>query len=291
MLCDIDGLPGEMGGGRIAFRRGGVAVDPHQMLLEFDGADRGVYLQRRVKVGVVCPRHVGEELRGPGAGITAVYGQAIVYFQGAVRGQRDQHPLASHIEEVGVVLDAVEALAVGNFVLVQKDLVGAFEGWGDDETSALVVEHGKNGGGCGILCDAPQLGLFCCGADDADYGNGFGDGVGSAGVGTGDTCGTLGLVRGRGFGCLGFDGGSFQEVVRGGFSRRRIGDTERRGSGCSCLGSGSFGQVMLGWRGAGMSAGDPGPGGALVLGRGLSVGWLRSGSRRLVGTVVHRFCE
>ncbi len=53
MLGDVDSLAGEMRRSGIAFGRSCVAVDVHQMLLEFDGANSGVDLQRRVEVGVV----------------------------------------------------------------------------------------------------------------------------------------------------------------------------------------------------------------------------------------------
>ena len=44
VLGDVDSLTGEVGRGGVAFGWGRVAIDVHQVLLEFDGADGGVDL-------------------------------------------------------------------------------------------------------------------------------------------------------------------------------------------------------------------------------------------------------
>ncbi len=59
--------------------------------------------------------------------------------------------LAAEVEDVLVVLDAVEAFAVGDLVLMEEDLVRAFERAGDDELAAFVVERGQDDRGGGLF--------------------------------------------------------------------------------------------------------------------------------------------
>jgi hypothetical protein len=169
-----------MGRGGIAVCRGSIAVDPQQVLLKFDRADSGVYLQRTVEVGVVRARHIGEERRGPRAGVAAVRGQTIIDLQRVACGERNQYPLTPHLDEIGVVLNAIEALAVSNLILMQEDLVGTFQGWRNDEASTLVVEQWKDGRGRGLVGNAFQLRLLRRGSDDADDRNRLGSGTVSA---------------------------------------------------------------------------------------------------------------
>src|SRR6266853_1598180 len=81
---DVDGLAGEVRRGGVASGGGGVAVDVHQVLLEFDGADGGVDLQRRVEVSVVGTGQGGEKLRNPGAAVAPVCRKAFVDLQGVI---------------------------------------------------------------------------------------------------------------------------------------------------------------------------------------------------------------
>ena len=66
-------------------------------------------------------------------------------------GMGTRRLLAAEVEDVVVVLDAVEAVAVGDLVLVEEDLVRAFERARDDELAALVVERGQDDRGGGLF--------------------------------------------------------------------------------------------------------------------------------------------
>ena len=90
VLGDVDGLAGEMGRGGVAVGGSGVAVGAEEMLLELDGADGGVDLERRVEAGVVGAGHGGEKLRGPGAAVAAILREAFVDVQGAAGGDGDK---------------------------------------------------------------------------------------------------------------------------------------------------------------------------------------------------------
>ncbi len=179
VLRDVDGLAGEVRRGGVAFGGSGVAVDVHQVLLEFDCADGGVDLQRRVKVSVVSASQSGEKLRDPGAAVASIYGKALVDLQGVTFGEGDQQPFAAHVQKIFVVPDAVEAVAVSYLVLMDEDFVRALERWRNDEAAALVVEAGQDDGGCGLL-DTGQLRPWGVALGDADYGNRFRYGCGLA---------------------------------------------------------------------------------------------------------------
>jgi len=219
---DVDGLASEVWRGGVAFGGRCIAVDVHKVLLELDGADGGVDLQGSVKVRVVGAGHRSEELRGPGTAVAAIYGEALVYLEGVAERESDKKPVVAHVQEVIVVLNAAEAVAVRDLILVDENLVGAFEGWRDDETAALVVERRKDDRCGGCLFDAVQLRPFGGGADDADDRDGRGCGL---------VRGLRGLVELVGprcamDGCGRLDGywrcRSFQEVGGGGFLRRRV---------------------------------------------------------------------
>ena len=137
---DVDGLAGEVRRGGVAFGGSGVAVDVDQVLLEFDRADGGVDLQRRVEVSVVGASQGGEKLRDPGAAVAPVCGKAFVDLQGVTGGERDQQALVAHVQKIFVVLDAVEAVAVGDLILMDENLVRALERRRNDEAATLVVE-------------------------------------------------------------------------------------------------------------------------------------------------------
>ncbi len=173
VLRDVDGLAGEVRRGGVAFGGSGVAVDVHKMLLEFDRADGGVDLQRRVEVNVVGTGQGGEKLRNPGAAVAPVYGKALVDLQGVTGGEGDQQVFAAHVQKIFIVLDAVEAVAVSYPVLTDEDLVRALERRRNDEAAALVVEAGQDDGGCGGLLGAGQLRPWGVASGDADYGNRF----------------------------------------------------------------------------------------------------------------------
>ena len=168
VLGDVYGLASEMGRGGFALSGGGVTVGAEEALLELDGADGGVDLEGGVELGVVRAGHGCKELGGPGAGVAAVCGKAVVDLQAGACRDGDEDPLFAHVEEVVVVADAVEALAVGDLVLADEDLVGAFECVRDDEVAALVVERGQDDGSGGGVFDALQLRSFGGGPDYAD---------------------------------------------------------------------------------------------------------------------------
>jgi hypothetical protein len=210
VLRDIDGLPGEVRGCGVTFGRRGVAVDVHQVLLELDGADRGVDLQIGVEVGVVRAGQRGEELRGPRAAIATVGWQTLVDFEGTADWNGNQKPLVTHVEEGVVVLDAVQAVVVSHKILVDEDLVGAFESRRNDETAPLVIERGQDDGGRGCIFDTLELRPFGSGADDADGGNR--------------------TIRSAARGCTGLPSG-FVEFVRLRGSVDRNGGRDRAGNG------------------------------------------------------------
>jgi hypothetical protein len=174
VLRNVDGLASEVRRGGVAFGGRGVAVDVHQALLEFDGADGGVDLQRRVKVSVVGAGQGGEKLRNPGSAVAPVYRKTFVDLQGVTFGKGDQQPFAAHLHKVFVVPDAVEAVAVSYLVLTDQDLARALERWRDDEAAALVIEAGQDDGGCGGLFYAGQLGPWGVAPRNTDYGSWFG---------------------------------------------------------------------------------------------------------------------
>ena len=104
-----------------------------------------------MEVCVVGAGQGGQKLRGPGTAVATVQGEALVDLQGVASGKRDQEPLAAHVEQIFVALDAVETVVVGHLVLVDEDLVGALERWRNDEVAALVVERGQNDRRCSGL--------------------------------------------------------------------------------------------------------------------------------------------
>jgi hypothetical protein len=110
-----------------------------------------------MEVRVVRAGHRGEELRGPGTAVAAVHGQTVIDLEGGARRERDQEAVPAHVEEIFVILDAVEAVAVGYKILVDEYVVRAFERWGDDETATLVVETGQDEGSCGCLFHTGRL--------------------------------------------------------------------------------------------------------------------------------------
>lgn len=201
VLGEVDGLAGEVGGGGVAFGGGGIAVGAEEALLELDGADRGVDLEGSVEAHIVSAGQGGEELRGPRAAVTAVGGEAVVDDEDVAGGEGDEKLLGAELEDVGVVLDAVESVAVGDLVLTEEDLVGAFEGWRDDEAAALVVEGGKKDWGGGCLLDGGERGALGGGADQAEDADGL-VGCGLRGFGWGGG-GRGGLEKVRGGGLLG----------------------------------------------------------------------------------------
>jgi hypothetical protein len=125
-------------------------------------------------MGVVGACQGGEKLRNPGAAVAPVGGKAIVDLQGVTGRERNQQTLAAHLQNIFVVPDAVEAVAVSYLVLTDQDLVRALERWRDDEAAALVVEAGQDDGGCGRLFHAGQLGPWGVAPRDTDYGSRFG---------------------------------------------------------------------------------------------------------------------
>ena len=151
MLGEVDGLAGEVGRGGVAVGRCGVAVDAEKLLLELDGADGGVDLERRVEAGVVGAGQVGEKLGGPGAAVAAVYGEAVVDLQGCAGRGGTTRLWRRRSRMSSSSLDAVEAFAVGDFVLMEEDLVRAFERAWDDELAALVIERRQDDRGGGLF--------------------------------------------------------------------------------------------------------------------------------------------
>ena len=69
--------------------------------------------------------------------------ETLVDLESSSVGDADQKALAAEVEEVFVVLDAVEAVAVGDLVLVEEDLVRTLERRRNDEAAALVIERGR----------------------------------------------------------------------------------------------------------------------------------------------------
>ena len=120
------------------------------------------------KRGVVGACQVGEEVGGPGTGVTAVLGQTLVGLQTGDAGQGYERAVGAHAVEVGVVLDAGEAVLVGHQVLVHEDLVRAFEGCRDDEAAAAIDEGRQDLRGDDGLFDGGDARLLGCAADDAD---------------------------------------------------------------------------------------------------------------------------
>lgn len=157
---DVDGLTGEVGRGCVALSRGCVAVDVHEMLLEFDGADSGVDLQRCVEVGVVCAGDGSKEFCSPGAAVTTVQGKPLVDLQGVCGRKRDQETFAAQCEEVFIVLNAVEPVTLGYLVLMYEDVVGPSERWRHDEAAAPVVEGWQDDRGCDLVFDTSQVRSF-----------------------------------------------------------------------------------------------------------------------------------
>ena len=70
-------------------------------------------------------RELGEEVRGPGTRVAAVFRQAIVDAQGLAFGQGYELLFAAEVEQIGVVLNAGEAVVVGHLILVEQDFARA----------------------------------------------------------------------------------------------------------------------------------------------------------------------
>jgi hypothetical protein len=89
--------------------------------------------------------------------------------------------LIAHFEEVVIILDPLQAVAVRDLVLVQKDLAGALKRRWNDEAAASVVEGREDDRGRSCLFHAVQLRSFGSWADDADDGDRRCWGLGSRG--------------------------------------------------------------------------------------------------------------
>ena len=157
MLGDVDGLTGEMWGCGVAISGSGVAIDVYEMLLELNRANGRVDLQRRMKVSIVRSGERRKELGGPGAAVAAICRKALVDLQAVICGEGDEQPFAAHAQKIVVVLNAVEAVTVGYLILVDKNLVGAFEWRRNNEAAALVVQAGQDDWRRCSLFDAWQL--------------------------------------------------------------------------------------------------------------------------------------
>lgn len=192
-LGDVDGLTGEVGGGGVALSRCGVAVDMEEVVLELDGADGGVDLERCMEAGVVGLRHGGEELGDPGAAEAAVGGEAVVDAEGDAFGDGDELAGAAFVEQVDVVEDAVEAVAVGHEVLVDEDFVRAEERGDDAAAGAVGGQLWEDEGVGGGFGNGLELGVVGGAANDADDADGLG---GLAGWGL--RGGLVGAAVGRG---------------------------------------------------------------------------------------------
>ena len=140
VLGDVDGLAGKVRRRRVAFRRSRVAIDMHQMLLEFDRPDGGVDLERGMEVRVVGAGQRGEKLSSPGAAVAAIHGEALIDLQSVAGGEGDEEPLIAHVHKVFLALNTIEAIAVSYFILVDQYFVRALERRRNDEAAALVVE-------------------------------------------------------------------------------------------------------------------------------------------------------
>ena len=173
VLGEVDCLAGEVRRGGIAFCRSGVAVGTEQTLLELHGADGGVDLQRCVEAHVVGAGHGGEELCGPGTAVAAISGKALVDDEDVADGNGDEETMVAEVDDVIVVLDAVETVAVGDLVLAEQDLVRAFERRRHDETAALVVERGQQDWRGGDFLDGGQRWAICLRADSGYDCDGF----------------------------------------------------------------------------------------------------------------------
>lgn len=192
VLGDVDGLAGEMRRGRGAVGRGGVAVGAKEPLLELDGADGGVDLQRGVEAGVVRAAQVDEEAGGPGAAVAPVQGEPLIDVESVTDWEGEEHALRTHDLEAVVILDADEPVTIGSLVLVEEDLAGAEEGSGYDEAAALVIEGWKDERGGGGSLNGLELGCV--------------DGGSAEGVGIGREPGETGRVGAR------KDGGAVRDL-------------------------------------------------------------------------------
>ncbi len=139
---NVDGLTGEVRGSGVASDGRGVAVGADQALLDGDGADGGIDLEGRVEGGVEVAAEDREKGGGPGAGVAAVFRQAIVDGEGL--GFREGYELlfAAEVEQVGVIADTVKAITVGHFVLVEQDFAGAAQRCRHDQATAAVIQRG-----------------------------------------------------------------------------------------------------------------------------------------------------
>ncbi len=199
---NVDGLAGEVGRGGVAFGGGGIAVDAQEVVLKFDGANGGVDLERRVEAGVVSLGHGGEELRDPGAAEPAVKREALVDVESCAFGDGDELAGAALVEEIIVVEDAVEPVAVRHKVLVDEDFVRAVERGEDAAVGAVGGKLWEDEGVGGGFGDRLELGVIGRAADEANDA----DGLSARGL-----RGGLVVAVARGLG-----GGGIEEVAGGG---------------------------------------------------------------------------
>lgn len=220
MLGEVDGLSGEVWGGGVAFGRSSVAIGAEQALLELYGTDGGVHLQRRLKARVVGTGKRRKKLCRPGPTVATVSRQTLVYYEGAIGGDGYEELLVAEVEDVIIVLDAVETIAVGNLVLTQQNLVGALQWAGDDEAATLVVERWQDDRCGGHLLHRGERRAIGCRSNDTDDTYRLGGGLyGVADGGSGRWVFQMaGCVDGSGV-SLGGNGG-VQEVRRGSLALR-----------------------------------------------------------------------
>jgi hypothetical protein len=141
MLGEVDRLPRKVRRGGISLGRRCITVSKQQTLLELHGPNSRVHLQRSVEPSIVRAGQRCKEFPSPWTAVSPVARKPLVDKQRPASRNRNQQVLPSQIQNVLIVGDAIEPLAIGHHVLVDKDLVRTFERRRNDQTPAAVVKR------------------------------------------------------------------------------------------------------------------------------------------------------
>jgi hypothetical protein len=97
-----------------------------------------------MEMSVVGTRQIGEELRSPRTAEATIYGKAFVHLESATSREWDEKPVVAHLQEIAVIANAVETIAVSYEVLVNKNLVGAPKRRRNNKATTFVIESRHN---------------------------------------------------------------------------------------------------------------------------------------------------
>jgi hypothetical protein len=129
LLGDIDGRARQVRRCVVAIGRCRVLIHQSQTPLIRYRPHRRVYLKRTMKPPIMHPGQVGKKLCRPRSAVAPVRWQPGVHPQGSGGRNRNQLLRAAQIEQIGIVLNALQAVFAGSRILPEQRIVGASQRW------------------------------------------------------------------------------------------------------------------------------------------------------------------